>query len=262
MVCYTRNFEDVMLQRVFSDVAAGRFLDVGASTPITDSNTYALYRKGWRGVAIEPLPFQEMWARDRPLDVLLSAAAGAQPGRLTLQVFDEANQISSGNQQAVDLWRQHGYQPSRSIDVPVLTLDDVIETHLAGQPLHLVSIDVEGMEAAVLQGLDLRRHRPWVIVLEAVHPGTPWPAHQQWEGLLLEAGYLLCYFDGANRFYLAREQRHLLGHFALPPNVWDGFVPVRQLELEARVAQLEGQLKAARERKPVTGNLIQRADPS
>ncbi len=224
--------------------------------PVSDSNTYALYRKGWRGVAIEPLPYQDMWARERPQDVLLSAAAGAQAGRLTLQVFDHSHQISSGDPQVVDLWRKHGRTPTRSIDVPVLTLDDVIATHLAGQPLHLLSIDVEGMEAAVLQGLDLRRHRPWVIVLEAVQPGTPWPAHQPWEGGLLEAGYLLSYFDGANRFYLATEQRHLLRHFALPPNVWDGFVMARQLELEARVAQLEAELKAARPRAPVTGNVI------
>jgi FkbM family methyltransferase len=255
MICYTRNFEDVILQRVFADVSAGRYIDVGASHSVIDSNTYALYCKGWRGVAVEPLPYRDHWARDRPRDVLLSAVAGAQAGSLQLQIYDQAQQISTASEQTVDYWRKNGVQPSRSITVPVVTLDEVIASHLHDQPLHLVSVDVEGMEKTVLQGLDLRLHRPWVIVLEAVTPGSPRPAHHEWEGLLLEAGYLMSYFDGVNRFYLAREQRHLLGRFALPPNVWDQFVPFRQMQLEERVAHLEAQLATGQSRI-VTGNVL------
>ena len=65
--------------------------------------------------------------------------------------------------------------------VNVLTLNAVIEQHLANQPLHLVSIDVEGMAQAVLQGLDLARYRPCVFIIEATLPGTKVPRHQGWE---------------------------------------------------------------------------------
>jgi FkbM family methyltransferase len=242
MICYARNFEDVILQRVFADIAQGCFLDVGASMPISDSNTYALYQKGWRGVAMEPLPCGEFWREARPEDVFLNAAVGERAGNLTLQVYDQARQISSGAPDVAAHWQRHGVLPSGSITVPMLTLDQVIAEHLPGRALHLLCIDVEGMEYQVLKGLDLRTHRPRVVVVEATVPGTSEPAHQAWESLLLDAGYLMCYFDGLNRFYLAREHGDLRGLFALPPNVWDDFVMASQIELQAEIVRLNARL--------------------
>jgi FkbM family methyltransferase len=242
MICYAQNFEDVILQRVFADVSDGCFLDVGASTPIGNSNTYALYQKGWRGVAMEPLPYQELWREARPEDVFLNAAVGEKSGSLTLQVYDDTHQISSGVPETVTHWQRNGIQPSRSVEVPMVTLDQVIGEYLSDLPLHLLSIDVEGMEHQVLKGLDLNAHRPWVVVLEATVPGSPVPTHQVWEPLLQEAGYMMSYFDGLNRFYLAQEHRSLQGLFALPPNIWDGFVMASQIEQQAEIARLKAQI--------------------
>jgi FkbM family methyltransferase len=243
MFCYTRNFEDVILQRVFADVDEGHYIDVGASTPIEDSNTFALYQKGWRGLAIEPLPsYQLAWQQARPKDLFIHAAAGSESGYLTLQIFDHAQQISSGSPETVAHWNRLGRNPTRSFEVPIVVLNQVIADHLNDKSLHLLCIDVEGMEHEVLKGLDLRQHRPWVVVVEATLPGTTQPAHQTWEPCLLESGYLMVYFDGANRFYLANEQRQLLGRFALPPNVWDDFVMARQMELQLEVDRLKHQV--------------------
>jgi FkbM family methyltransferase len=242
MICYARNFEDVILQRVFAAVPDGCFLDVGASLPVNDNNTYALYQKGWRGVAMEPLPYQTYWQDARPEDVFLNAAVGDKSGTLTLQVFDEMQQISTGLSETVAYWALNGTKPSRSVEVPMLTLDQVIAEYLPDLPLHLLCIDVEGMELQVLKGLNLRKHRPWVVVVEATVPGSQLPTHQHWEPMLLEAGYLMSYFDGLNRFYLAQERHSLQGLFALPPNIWDGFVTASQLEMQAEIARLKEQL--------------------
>jgi len=243
MICYTRNFEDVILQRVFSDVADGCYVDVGASAPVDDSNTFALYQKGWRGVAIEPLPYyQHLWQQLRPGDVSLNVAIGEQTGQLSLQVFEESLLFASGSADTLSYWQEQGIQPARTVQVPVLTLNQVIAQYLPQRPLHLLSIDVEGMEHQVLRGLDLHLHRPWVVVLEAVLPGCQTPAHHAWEPYLLSANYWMAYFDGVNRFYLAQEQRHLLGRFALPPNVWDSFVMETEYQLQAKVARLEAEV--------------------
>ena len=61
MISYSSNFEDVILQRVFADIAQGSYIDVGASLPIEESNSFALYQKGWRRIAIEPLPYRQAW---------------------------------------------------------------------------------------------------------------------------------------------------------------------------------------------------------
>ena len=238
-ICYTRNFEDVILQRVFANVSDGCYVDVGASNPIVDSNTYALYTRGWRGICVDPLWFTD-WSTVRPGDIFINAALGAAPGETTFHIYEDTLQISTASSKTKDHWATRGgTDPSRSMRVSVRTLNDVLHEHLAGRILHLVSIDVEGMEDEVLKGLDLRRYRPWLMVVEATTPGTPEPNHAAWEPMLLNNAYRMVYFDGVNRFYLAEEQLHLQRFFRLPPNVWDKFVPFRQVQLEQRVQELE-----------------------
>ena len=39
--------------------------------------------------------------------------------------------------------------------------------------MHVVKVDVEGMEFEVLIGADLEQHRPWVVVVESTEPNEP-----------------------------------------------------------------------------------------
>ena len=239
MICYTRNFEDVILQRVFSDVTQGCYVDVGASTPIVDSNTYALYTKGWRGICVDPMQYVN-WPGIRPDDIFVNAALGAAPGETEFYIYESSPQISTASPEIKTHWSiRGGMDPRHSVKVPVRTLNDVLAEHLADRVLHLMSIDVEGMEKEVLEGLDLQRYRPWLMVLEAVTPGTPEPNHESWEPILLANDYHLVYFDGVNRFYLAQEHLDLEDRFSLPPNVWDNFVSFQQQQLEQRIQELE-----------------------
>jgi FkbM family methyltransferase len=252
LICYTRNFEDVILQRVFADIGEGCYLDIGASDPVSDSNTYAMYTRGWRGIALEPLPFGPLWARDRPEDLFLNVAVGAQSGQVKLQIFQDS-QISSVMPATISHWQRGGRSPVTHMLVPCVTLNDVLGEHLAERELHLVSIDVEGMEHEVLKGLDLKRYRPWVMVLEAVLPGSPEHAHHEWEPLLRESGYAEVYFDGVNRFYLAEERAGLAPRFSLPPNVWDDFETAFQLALRKENKALKAELAALKARLAKAG---------
>jgi hypothetical protein len=83
-------------------------------------------------------------------------------------------------------------------------LDEFLEQTDTSE-IHALSIDVEGAEAQVLAGLSLTRHRPWVLCIEAVEPGTNTPTHTQWESHLLEHDYREVAFDGVNRWYVAAE---------------------------------------------------------
>lgn len=243
MISYASNLEDVMIQRVFSDIQEGCFVDVGASNPIFCSLTYALYEKGWRGVAMEPQEgAMEAWEQARPEDVLLKAGAGSQDGELTLYVYAQAGQISSMSPETRAHWESHNMRPTSETKVPIMTLNRVIETHLPDKPIHFMSIDVEGMEIDVLRGLNLEKHRPWLIVLEATLPGSPIPAYQEWEPYLLNHRYMVVYFDGVNRYYLAEEHLDLRERFSIPPNVWDNYMPFAQLQLQQKVDQLNEEL--------------------
>jgi FkbM family methyltransferase len=248
MISYSRNFEDVILQRVFADVESGCYVDIGASHPVLDSNTYALYRKGWRGICVEPLGYVDLWNDERIEDIFVNAAAGAAAGETRFHVYRDTPQISTASSATAAAWREDGRKPDQTVRVPVLSLTDLLDEHLDGRPIHLLSIDVEGMEKDVLAGLDLHRYRPWIVVIEATRPGTPEPGHESWEPLLLAAGYTMVYRDGLNRFYLAAERAGLRERFELPPNVFDQFVLAREEQLRERCEALEASVRQLAEK--------------
>lgn len=249
-VSYTRNFEDVMLNRVFDSVPQGFYVDVGAYHPAVDSNTYAMYLRGWRGVAIEPAPaMASLWAELRPSDALVQAAAGAGSGHTTFFTFGDIEQYSTTTPQTAEQHRSKG-APVKTTMVPLVPLNDVLARHRPSGDIHCMSIDVEGGERAVLEGLDLRRYRPWVIMLESVEPGRPVPNHMGWEPLLLAHDYEFVYFDEVNRFYVAKEQLHLKRFFACGPCVWDDFIHIDLVTARSELAQARAELEQLRLRAP------------
>ena len=60
-----------------------------------------------------------------------------------------------------------GLRRHESLHVPARTLSAVIDEVSLRQPIDLLSLDIEGGEAAALRGLDFRRHAPRFICVEA-----------------------------------------------------------------------------------------------
>ena len=81
-VSYAQNQEDVVLARALRpDDRGGFWVDVGAGDPVVDSVTAAFAERGWRGVNVEPLPFEhERLCAERPADTNLRVALGATAG--------------------------------------------------------------------------------------------------------------------------------------------------------------------------------------
>jgi FkbM family methyltransferase len=244
MISYTRNFEDVMLARALQGVSGGFYVDVGASHPVSDSNTYALYNKGWRGIAIEPQPiFNSQWQSLRPEDMLVNAAVAAASGQATLHKPIQYGQGATIHLDLAKGYAQQGLAMAQSV-VPVHTLTEILSQLRPHGDIHLLSIDVEGAESDALLGLDLQRFRPWLVVLESVLPGLPTPNYEAWEPILLAAGYEFAYFDAVNRFYVAKEHLELKAHFDHPPCVWDEFESHEVVSLRQQVQTQQEQINA------------------
>lgn len=233
MISYAQNFEDVLLWRVLKDIRGGAYVDVGACDPTEGSVTRWFYDRGWAGVNLEPIPeLHARLERERRRDINILAAAGAAPGRARLRVVRRSLGYSSLHEAAAlpdDL-----AQDTESIEVEVVTLDSVLD-RLDRPAVHVLKIDVEGAEAEVLAGLDLRRHRPWILLVEATAPGTQDDVSAGWRGGVEAAGYRHAWFDGLNRWFVAEEQAGLIGRLALPPNVFDDFVTAQLHALSERV---------------------------
>lgn len=217
---HAQNFEDVMLWRALRHVEHGAYVDVGAQHPVIDSVSKAFHQQGWRGLHIEPVhEYAELLRQDRPDDMVLEVALAEKEGSLALQVIPGTGLSTAVEANARRHAAQDGLTPEIR-QVPAITLDAAVAP-LRDQPVHWLKIDVEGLEESVLKGWDSGAFRPWIIVVEATLPSAQTQSHAAWEPLLLAADYSFVYFDGLNRFYLAREHQELAESFTAPPNVFD-----------------------------------------
>ena len=239
-VSYAQNFEDVMLRRVFRDVEAGFYVDVGAWEPDIDSVTKALYDAGWHGINIEPGPIFPRLAESRPRDINLQFALGAQEGRLTLHVHRLSGAIlgTSSLQAGVLSEARRGRLRVEECEVEIRTLAQVLDAHANGQHIHFLKIDAEGAELDILQGGDWQRHRPELLVIEATRPNSPERNDSAWSPLLAKASYQAVWFDGLNAWFLREESMARAPAFQVPPNVFDDF-RVYDHETTQRLTQSE-----------------------
>lgn len=250
MVSHAQNGEDVVLRRVFVDQNVGFYLDIGACHPAEDSVTLDLYERGWHGVNVEPdHKFHSLLMQARPRDVNLLAAVGQKRGRAE---FHPTSTRGHGTfDKTLALERTTDCFTER---VPMFLLSDIIDCYGpdAGE-IDFVKIDVEGWEADVIVSGDWVRHRPRLLVIEAVDDKGH-PTHQSWEPILLKADYCFALFDGLNRFYCRQEDAELLlPRLAAPANVLDGWMRANDVQAHINVDSLQAEL-ATVERRALEGD--------
>jgi FkbM family methyltransferase len=212
-----------MLNRVFRGRNDGFYVDVGAADPEMLSVTKMFYDRGWSGINIEPHPeFYQRLIAMRPNDINLNCGAGTRSGEAAF--FELPVKEWSSFDPTVRARATTRGERTTKRTIPILPLNEILKRHLNNRTIDFLKIDVEGWEREVLSGINLQRHRPTVIVVEATCQGTQESNHSMWEDILTAAQYKSVYFDGVNRFYLPQEQDNLAKYFAVPPNAFDEFV--------------------------------------
>jgi FkbM family methyltransferase len=218
---YAQNMEDYHLDLIFAGQERGCYVDVGAGHPVADNVSFHFYLKGWRGLVVEPqAALAELYAHVRPRDAAVSCLAGSAEGEVDFYLVDKLHGFSSTVREHAVGAAQFGasYQTMRKRVRPLHALIDA--AGLAA--IDFLKIDVEGAEAEVLAGMDFARHRPRLLLIEAVQPGSMAEAWGAWEPALLAQGYRFAFFDRLNRFYVADEAKDLLARFPAAPAPWDG----------------------------------------
>lgn len=239
--------EDVVLGRLVTIIPQGRYIDVGAGHPILENVTYALYQRGWRGTNVEPMQNEaDLLRAERPEDETVQAAVGATSG--SVKLYEAPPENRGATTRNLDFVHRHEADGGafREFESSQVTLSSLLGAHEPGS-VHVVKVDVEGMEADVLEGADLATHRPWVVVVEATEPNTSTSTAHLWESFVLDAGYRCTLFDGLNRFYVRSDLDEVARILSVPANVLDNWAPSLSLELEAALLEIEALRAAAQE---------------
>lgn len=167
---YSQAGEDMLLSLYYEGKKhKGFYVDVGAHHPYRFSNTAYFYKRGWRGINIEPTPsLFKAFPRRRRRDINLNVGIG-NGEKLTFYVFNEGalNTFDPEIARSRDGSYDGKYRIIDRIEVQTRTLADILDKHLpAGTPIDLLTIDVEGMDFAVLKSNDWTRYLPQFILVE------------------------------------------------------------------------------------------------
>ena len=166
---FAQHGEDVQLVALLRSLGAdGAYVDVGANHPFKLSNTYLMYRLGWRGVCVDPLPrFKKLYERWRPDDQFFNTAVGEFAGEIELHEF-EWDPLSTLDSSLAEQYIQGGFRRLRRVPVSVKTIDQLLDESGITSPVSLLSIDIEGHELPALKSMSFDKWRPVVVCIEAV----------------------------------------------------------------------------------------------
>ncbi len=217
---YAQNLEDYHLDLLFAGQEHGAYVDVGGGHPVADNVSFWFYLKGWRGLIVEPQQgLADLYAHVRPRDHAVSCLAGRAEGEAEFHVVSKLHGFSTTVREHAAGAGQFGVDYA-TVKKPMRTLAALCAD--AGLTrIDFLKIDVEGAEAEVIAGMDFKRWRPRIVLVEAVAPGSMDASFEAWEPALLAAGYTFAFFDRLNRFYVANEEAALTKRFPAEPAPWD-----------------------------------------
>lgn len=155
------DYEAWLIATFFGD-RKGYFVEVGANEPRVRSQTFHLEQAGWTGVLVEPQPdLADRLRAERKARVFAAACSAPEnAGRtMTLHVAGPLSSLDRARMAP-------GATPERAIEVPVRTLDSILEEAGCEPGFDFLSIDVEGHEIEVLRGFSVARWHPQLILIE------------------------------------------------------------------------------------------------
>ncbi len=168
---YSQCGEDLITRFVFDAlrIPVPSYLDIGAHDAHYLNNTYIYYAAGGRGVNVEPDP--DLAAKiqaARPRDANLNIGIGEKEGLLEFFVMTTKtlNTFDAAEAHAIEKMGKVGIE--RVLELPVRPVNAVLAEHFAAAAPDFVSLDVEGLDLAILRSFDFSRWRPKVFCVETI----------------------------------------------------------------------------------------------
>lgn len=165
-VCYSQFGEDLVLRdSIPKSIKKGFYVDVGCYHPRKYSNTYVLYKRGWRGINVD-LDGLKIAGFNiaRPEDCNITAGVSDREETMKVFSFGTYSLVSTLDETTAT---KEMDQVKGIRKIQTRTLNDIIEsTRFAGQQIDLLSIDAEGHDLNVLKSLDIEKYRPRIIIIE------------------------------------------------------------------------------------------------
>jgi len=156
---YSQYNQDTHVISFFEEMSDGYFVDIGAFDGISLSNSYKLETEfNWKGICVEPQEDQFEKLRDSRSAICVKKALSDTSG--------ETLAFSKG---LLDGWGKNAALRGDQVEVESATLTELLDQHNAPAFIQYMTLDTEGSELEILQGVNFDRYTFGYLCVEHNH---------------------------------------------------------------------------------------------
>ena len=203
---YAQHGEDILVEQLLPN-GVNSFIDIGANDGVLFSNTYKFAKNGAQGLCIEPSPsaYKKLLLNhlfNKRVSCINSAISNTN-GKLLLQEDGYESTLS----------RVVNKSTQTSITIPCYTMLDILSKFPNFRKVDIVSIDVEGHEYEVLEGMPIADFYTKLLIIESDKSQI-----EELKQLKFFKHYNPIISNGINTFFIHNEE-----NLEIPNHLPEGF---------------------------------------
>ena len=154
---------DLLIDYIFKSKKKGFYLDVGCQHPVSNNNTYLLYKRGWSGINIDLDPKNiRLFNLERPDEINVCKCVSSENSKKDLFFFHSGSPINSLEKKTTKDKSNFSLKK-----IETFTLNSILEDYKI-QHIDYFNLDVEGHELDVLKNFNIQKYKPKVISVEFI----------------------------------------------------------------------------------------------
>ena len=161
---YSFNSVDLIIDYIFKTKKNGFYLDVGAQHPVSNNNTFLLFKKGWKGINIDlDKKNIDLFKIARPKDINLNFAISDTEEEVDLFFYHDSSPINTLSENVSNFQKA---KVTKIKKIKTKILNKVLDNLNFKNHIDYMNLDVEGHESQVLKGFNINKYKPSVISVE------------------------------------------------------------------------------------------------
>ncbi len=154
---------DLLVDYIFKNKKRGFYLDVGCQHPVSNNNTYLLYKRGWNGMNIDLDPKNiRLFNLERPDEINICKCVSSDNSKKDLFFFHPGSPINSLEKKTTKDKSNFSLKK-----IKTYTLNSILRDHKILN-IDYFNLDVEGHEIDILKNFDIKHYKPKVITVEFI----------------------------------------------------------------------------------------------
>ena len=154
---------DLLIDYIFKSKKKGFYLDLGCQHPVSNNNTYLLYKRGWNGINIDLDPKNiRLFNLERPNEINICKCVSSNNSKKDLFFFHPGSPINSLEKKTIK--NKSNFSLKK---IKTFTLNSILEEHKI-RNIDYFNLDVEGHEIDILKNFDIKYYKPKVISVEFI----------------------------------------------------------------------------------------------